>query len=295
MSKIIQLGNLRKDSKNFTNPQTGRVYSEDGLAPKTRVKIRMMKMISIIDDTYGFEKGCRYYKKFCPTLRNGRNGLKVMENIIRIKQATKKGFIECKIGGVADLSYPNSKTRRGRVQECGTVSPTVTTTTNICKIEDKSNKIIDTKPDNNIHTIGNYMPSNHDASRIVDKENIAPTVKENYGTVTGVEQNLAIRKLTPKECWRLMGFSDEDFEKAKNAGVSNTQLYKQAGNSIVTDVLYYIFKELYTVMPYLFEDLKVSSYFSGIGAFEIALDRLFNDINSENFQVSQMICPTSAK
>lgn len=88
-----------------------------------------------------------------------------------------------------------------------------------------------------------------------------------------------IRKLTPLECWRLMGFSDEDFEKAQNVGVSNTQLYKQAGNSIVTDVLYYIFKELYTAMPYLFDNLKVSSYFSGIGAFEIALDRLFSDIN----------------
>lgn len=78
-----------------------------------------------------------------------------------------------------------------------------------------------------------------------------------------------------------MGFSDKDFEQAQKAGVSNTQLYKQAGNSIVTDVLYYIFKELYTAMPYLFEDLKVSSYFSGIGAFEIALDRLFSDINNE--------------
>ncbi len=95
-----------------------------------------------------------------------------------------------------------------------------------------------------------------------------------------------IRKLTPKECWRLMGFSDNDFEKAKNAGVSNTQLYKQAGNSIVTNVLYYIFKELYKAMPYLFEDLKVGSYFSGIGAFEIGLNRLFNDINNdENFIV----------
>lgn len=46
-----------------------------------------------------------------------------------------------------------------------------------------------------------------------------------------------IRKLTPLECWRLMGFSDEDFNKAKNAGISNSQLYKQAGNSIVVNVL----------------------------------------------------------
>lgn len=116
-----------------------------------------------------------------------------------------------------------------------------------------------------------------------------------------------IRKLTPRECWRLMGFSDEDFEKAKwhtkeetekfvsthkSVGkrefsedyrierMSNSQLYKQAGNSIVTDVVYHIFKELYTAMPYLFDDLKVGSYFSGIGAFEVGLDRLYADINN---------------
>lgn len=53
-----------------------------------------------------------------------------------------------------------------------------------------------------------------------------------------------IRKLTPKECWRLMGFDDDDFEKAKAAGISNTQLYKQAGNSIVVQVLERIFEKL---------------------------------------------------
>ena len=52
-----------------------------------------------------------------------------------------------------------------------------------------------------------------------------------------------IRKLTPKECWRLMGFDDEDYEKASKVN-SNTQLYKQAGNSIVVNVLEAIFKEL---------------------------------------------------
>ena len=53
-----------------------------------------------------------------------------------------------------------------------------------------------------------------------------------------------IRKLTPLECWRLMGFDDEDFEKAKAAGISNSQLYKQAGNSIVVTVLQGILKKL---------------------------------------------------
>ena len=55
--------------------------------------------------------------------------------------------------------------------------------------------------------------------------------------------NLRIRKLTPKECWRLMGFDDEDFEKAEKVN-SNTQLYKQAGNSIVVNVLQSILTNL---------------------------------------------------
>lgn len=63
-----------------------------------------------------------------------------------------------------------------------------------------------------------------------------------YGDIT----NYRIRKLTPKECWRLMGFSDDDFHKAEEVN-SNSQLYKQAGNSIVVDVLEGIFKQLLEV------------------------------------------------
>lgn len=69
-------------------------------------------------------------------------------------------------------------------------------------------------------------------------------VKENHGTVTVINKNYRIRKLTPKECWRLMGFGDEDFEKARAVGISNTQLYKQAGNSIVVNVLEKILEKL---------------------------------------------------
>lgn len=123
---------------------------------------------------------------------------------------------------------------------------------------------------------GNYSPSGHNASRIVDINGIAPTVMENHGTVTAIavkkeicnisklkqfykniyidEFNRAfikvgnmfyrIRKVTPKECWRLMGFSDEDFDKAEKVN-SNSQLYKQAGNSIVVQVLEAVFKEFF--------------------------------------------------
>lgn len=54
-----------------------------------------------------------------------------------------------------------------------------------------------------------------------------------------------VRKLTPKEYWRLQSFDDGDFDKCKNAKISNSQLYKQAGNSITVKVLEYIFKNLF--------------------------------------------------
>lgn len=63
------------------------------------------------------------------------------------------------------------------------------------------------------------------------------------GGETMVTNGLRIRKLTPKECWRLMGFDDTDFEKAKKVN-SDNQLYKQAGNSIVVNVLMAIFSQM---------------------------------------------------
>ena len=67
------------------------------------------------------------------------------------------------------------------------------------------------------------------------------TITESHHNSQRLFDGLRIRKLTPKECYRLMGFSDEDFEKSESVPTSNTQLYKQAGNSIVVDVLEEIF------------------------------------------------------
>ena len=75
--------------------------------------------------------------------------------------------------------------------------------------------------------------------------------KQMIPTLTGFQDkgvvlnDLRIRKLTPKECWRLMGFDDTDFDKAAKVN-SNAQLYKQAGNSIVVNVLEAILKNLFT-------------------------------------------------
>lgn len=73
---------------------------------------------------------------------------------------------------------------------------------------------------------------------------IAPTLRAGNSCTYGMTSNCRIRKLTPKECWRLMGFDDEDFDKASKI-CSNAQLYKQAGNSIVVNVMEEIFKELF--------------------------------------------------
>ena len=147
-----------------------------------------------------------------------------------------------RIGGLFDTE--TSKHQAGSIWDKECISPTIDTMQGgyrqpLVTIDDNvSNDEI------KINVIGNHSPSGHDASRIVDENGLAPTVKENHGTVTATIQNYRIRKLTPKECWKLMGFDDEDFEKAEKVN-SNTQLYKQAGNSIVVDVLENIFIELF--------------------------------------------------
>ena len=81
----------------------------------------------------------------------------------------------------------------------------------------------------------------------VKKDGVSPTLTSSMGTGGGHipmhNYDFRIRKLTPKECWRLMGFKDSDFGKAEKVN-SNTQLYKQAGNSICVPVLESIFKNL---------------------------------------------------
>ena len=133
----------------------------------------------------------------CPTLNTMQGGDRQPK--ILIKNGTKKGYLEATHGDGVDLAYPDSKTRRGRVQRG--LSQTLTT----------------------------------DDSKGVVVDDIPKTIED-----------LRIRKLTPKETWRLMGFSDDDFHKAEEVN-SNTQLYKQAGNSIVVDVLEGIFKQLLEV------------------------------------------------
>ena len=87
-----------------------------------------------------------------------------------------------------------------------------------------------------------YLPSGEINS------DVFPTVRESntarYNNAILQNGDVRVRKLTPKECWRLMGFDDKSFYRAEKV-VSNSQLYKQAGNSIVVDVLMAIFRNLF--------------------------------------------------
>ena len=103
-----------------------------------------------------------------------------------------------------------------------------------------------------VHDNGDIRPHRLDKKKSgisemqINKDtNISNTVTASHMPKTyGDSTNLRIRKLTPKECWRLMGFDDEDFYKAEAVN-SNSQLYKQAGNSIVVDVIEKIYEKLF--------------------------------------------------
>ena len=105
-----------------------------------------------------------------------------------------------------------------------------------------------TESDNGLIHVGNLsMAGNESIKRVYSPDGVCPTLT----TMTGGHRQPKIwtkedgvRKLTPRECWRLMGFSNENFDKVEGK-LSNTQLYKQAGNTICLPCLEAIFKELF--------------------------------------------------
>jgi len=82
--------------------------------------------------------------------------------------------------------------------------------------------------------------------RIYDSNFLSPTLSAMQGgnRQPKIFTPNGVRKLTPLECWRVMGFTDEDFLKAKNAGLSNTKLYERSGRGIVVPMLECVFAEL---------------------------------------------------
>ena len=196
---------------------------------------------------------------------------------IYIRSATKSGYELATEGDSINLEHPNSETRRGRVGVG--VAQTLTTSCNQAvyigairgrnpdKPNDRttgaelqqtleinqngtSNCLTSVQKDNVVvygNLKGGKWDKTHEQSaRVYNPLGIAPTIHTMQGgnQEPKIINQYRIRKLTPKECFRLQGFSDEFHDKAVKSGVSNSQLYKQAGNSITVNVMQSILKNL---------------------------------------------------
>lgn len=178
--KVIQVANIDQAVRKRNNPQTGRIYSPEGI---------------------------------CPTLTTMQGG-----------------GLEPKIIQEGHLGVGGE---RGRVFSADGISSCLSATDykDPVKVVDPFNVNVD----NNAFCITAHY------SRVAPQNFFDSTSGHR---ATGVIHGGRIRKLIPRECFRLMGFTDEEFDRA-SVGISNSQLYKMAGNSIVVNVLEAIFKKLF--------------------------------------------------
>ena len=155
---------------------------------------------------------------------NEHGGMK----LLKIKSATSKGYEEAREGDSINFSVPSSETRRGRVGKG--VAQTLDTGCNQAVIQ--LNPSLES---------GGKQP--YQQNRVYDSNALCPALNAGQctcgGNIVTLPNEYRIRRLTPRECFRLMDFPDTFTWK-----VSDSQAYKQAGNSIVVNVLYKILKQL---------------------------------------------------
>lgn len=191
----------------------------------------------------------------------GRTGL----YILPIKSKTKIGYQFAHSGDSINTAYANNNTRRGRVGEGIAHTETTTATLAVYLIDMNPSpqltelaRCITARQDSGISN----RKGEHSAVLVIVKEIMPDEIKElngikaeesNTDKTAGViilsdeedNQYIAyIRKLTPKECWRLQGFTDEQFNKVKAIGMSDSQLYKMAGNAVTVPAVFAISREL---------------------------------------------------
>ena len=155
-----------------------------------------------------------------------------LEPFVVLKANTNKGYEVAEVGDSINLEYLNSTTRRGRVGK--QMAQTLTTAPH--------------------QAVAVAMRGRYGKDNIISQQvevsgntysNALTTVQKDAMVGNAADGTLLIRKLTPKECFRLMGFTDKDVDMLIGHGISNTQLYKMAGNSIVVNVLEFIFCQIF--------------------------------------------------
>ena len=180
----VQKDNLVVEKKKGSKEYVARRYREfieqNGYIPKNFVAYNKIEVEDIAPTLTG--------QCSCPS---GSSAVLMMEEPLQVKVATKQGYEEAERGDFVNITYPGSKTKRGRVGK-----------------------------------------------------GIAHTLTCGDGNAV-ITENIRIRKLTPRECLRLMGWQDEQIDKIQAAKISGTQQYRQAGNGIVVQALEAIFKALF--------------------------------------------------
>ena len=175
----VQKDNLVMDA-DYVSRKYGEFIDEKGYIPEMFVAYNKQEVHDVAPTLTG--------QCSCPS---GSSAVLKLEKPIKVKVATKQGYEEATAGDYVNITFPSSKTKRGRVGK-----------------------------------------------------GVAQTLTCGDGNAV-ITENVRIRKLTPRECLRLMGWTDEQIDKIESAKVSSTQQYRQAGNGIVVQVLEAIFKALF--------------------------------------------------
>ena len=183
----------KTEIKDVAPTLTGQCSSPSGTSAVLKLEVEDVKVLA--PNNWGHKAGDgtitreRTEKEIVPALQASAG--QTQQSYLKVKVANKKGYEEAKPGDYVNITYPGSKTKRGRV--------------------------------------GN---------------GVAHTLTCGDGNAV-ITENVRIRKLTPRECLRLMGWKDEQIDKIVAAKISGTQQYRQAGNGIVVQVLESIFKALF--------------------------------------------------
>ena len=170
----------------------------------------------------------------------GKTGIYLIEDFgLRIKVKTKKGFQIAQPGDTIDTAYATINSRRGRVGK--DIAHTLTTSAT------QAYYFVDMNPDPKLTEIARCITARQNAGigrRKAERSGVfIEEIDENAPfAVLIVDKNGEyhvgrIRRLTPRECWRLQGFTDEQFDRAAAAGISDNQLYKMAGNAVSVPVI----------------------------------------------------------
>jgi DNA (cytosine-5)-methyltransferase 1 len=247
------------------NGQIGMDTIDDGLGYHVYTKVLNTKDYGIPQNRERiFIVGFKYYRDFnFPSKSRLLNKLKdileqdvnakyylsqkMIEGFSNHKERHKEKGIDCEYIKVHSLYPRSSKTGKGGTghlsKQDGTTYCLDTGNAQAIELIETNYEEINVKQLNPSKESGGVQP--YQQNRVYDINGLAPALVSELGGERSHNINTSrIRRLTPLECWRLQGFTDEEFYKAEKVN-SDTQLYKQAGNSITVNVMTAILKKIY--------------------------------------------------